>query len=199
MAVRVIVDREREIQAFVPREYWSVDGTFETANGEKFTAKLSAGMEIATDRPTRARSIIGGEADARSLVDELLTLKYAVGVQVRRKDQARNPSPPFTTSTLQQEANRKLGYSAARTMAVAQQLYEGIDIGDGGTIGLITYMRTDSGASRRPPRLRRGTTSRPRSARTTFRRSRDSTGRAAMLRTRTRRFGRPAWPAGPRT
>jgi DNA topoisomerase-1 len=144
VTVRLIVDREREIQAFVPREYWSVAGTFETAEHETFTAKLFSRNGDRYGGPgDEGALVVASDTDARGLVEELLALTYTVG-EVRRKDQARNPAPPFTTSTLQQEANRKLGYSAARTMAVAQQLYEGIDIGTDGTIGLITYMRTDS-------------------------------------------------------
>ncbi len=143
VAVRLIVDREREIEAFVPREYWSILGTFRTAAGQTFGARLISRDGERFGAPAdEGAVVITNEADARTLADELRRLSYVVG-EVRRKDQARNPSPPFTTSTLQQEANRKLGYSASRTMAVAQQLYEGLDIGEG-TVGLITYMRTDS-------------------------------------------------------
>jgi DNA topoisomerase-1 len=144
VAVRLIVEREREIEAFVPREYWSIAGTFCTSQDETFTARLFARHGERFGAPTdEGAVVIASDAHARALVDELLTLSYVVG-EVRRKDQARNPAPPFTTSTLQQDANRKLGFSASRTMAVAQQLYEGLDIGDEGTVGLITYMRTDS-------------------------------------------------------
>jgi DNA topoisomerase-1 len=144
VAVRLIVDREREIEAFVPREYWSIDGTFRTAAGETFTARLISrnGQKFGAPADEGA-VVIAGEIDARALVEELLKPGYTIG-DVRRKDQFRHPSPPFTTSTLQQEANRKLGFSASRTMAVAQQLYEGLNIGSGGPVGLITYMRTDS-------------------------------------------------------
>ena len=136
VAVRLICEREKEIEAFVPQEYWSL------------TARLTRETE---DAPFAARLVtkdgekvaIGNEAQAKDLVRELERLPYVVG-EVRRKDQQRHPAAPFTTSTLQQEANRKLGYSAARTMVVAQQLYEGLDVGPEGTVGLITYMRTDS-------------------------------------------------------
>jgi DNA topoisomerase I len=136
VAVRLICEREKEIEAFVPQEYWSL------------TARLTRETE---DAPFLARLVtkdgekvtIANEAQARDLVRELEQLPYVVG-EVRRKDQQRHPAAPFTTSTLQQEANRKLGYSAARTMVVAQQLYEGLDVGPEGTVGLITYMRTDS-------------------------------------------------------
>jgi DNA topoisomerase-1 len=144
VAVRLIVDREREIEAFVPREYWSIDGMFRTQGGETFKARLLArhGQKFGTPADEGA-AVIATEAEAQGLATLLRQAPYAVG-EVRRKDQARHPAPPFTTSTLQQEANRKLGFSASRTMAVAQQLYEGLDIGAGGTVGLITYMRTDS-------------------------------------------------------
>jgi DNA topoisomerase-1 len=144
VAVRLIVDREREIDAFVPREYWSIDGAFQTQNGETVRARLLArnGQRFGTPADEGA-VIIATEAEASSLATLLGQAAYTVA-EVRRKDQARHPAPPFTTSTLQQEANRKLGFSASRTMAVAQQLYEGLDIGAAGTVGLITYMRTDS-------------------------------------------------------
>lgn len=144
VAVRLIVDREREIEAFVPREHWSLAGVFRTASDQTFLARLLTrdGERIGAPQEEGA-VVIATEAEARALADELERVSYAVG-EVRRRDQARNPAPPFTTSTLQQEANRKLGFSASRTMAVAQQLYEGLDVGAEGTVGLITYMRTDS-------------------------------------------------------
>ncbi|HKX17530.1 MAG TPA: type I DNA topoisomerase [bacterium] len=142
VAVRLIVEREREIEAFVPTEYWSITarliqqgGTVPQVADASFLAKL---IGKGSDK-----TAIGNEAEAKALVAELDRLPYVVG-EVRRRDQQRNPAAPFTTSTLQQEANRKLGYSAARTMVVAQQLYEGLDVGPEGTVGLITYMRTDS-------------------------------------------------------
>jgi DNA topoisomerase-1 len=144
VAVRLIVDREREIEAFVAREYWTIAAQFRTASGEVFVARLAARNGRKVGAPTDENAlVIGTEAEAQVLVEELRRLSYVVG-EVRRKDQVRNPAPPFTTSTLQQEANRKLGFSASRTMAVAQQLYEGLDLGPDGTAGLITYMRTDS-------------------------------------------------------
>jgi DNA topoisomerase I len=143
VAVRLICEREREIEAFVPQEYWSIDARLAQSAGNggpvppdaSFTAKL---IGKGSDKIA-----IGTEGEAKALVAELERLPYVVG-EVRRRDQQRNPAAPFTTSTLQQEANRKLGYSAARTMVVAQQLYEGLDVGTEGTVGLITYMRTDS-------------------------------------------------------
>ena len=136
VAVRLICEREREIDAFVPQEYWSI------------AARLTREIE---DAPFIARLVgkdggkieIQDEATARAIVQELTPLTYRVA-EIRRRDQQRHPAAPFTTSTLQQEANRKLGFSAARTMVVAQQLYEGLDVGPEGTVGLITYMRTDA-------------------------------------------------------
>ena len=136
VAVRLICEREREIDAFVPQEYWSI------------AARLTREIE---DAPFIARLVgkdggkieIHDEATARAIVQELTPSTYRVA-EIRRRDQQRHPAAPFTTSTLQQEANRKLGFSAARTMVVAQQLYEGLDVGPEGTVGLITYMRTDA-------------------------------------------------------
>lgn len=144
VAVRMIVDREREIEAFVPLEHWSLAGTFRTASAQTFIARLLTrdGERIGAPAEEDAL-VIATEAEARALAAEIEGVSYSVG-EVRRKDQARNPAPPFTTSTMQQEANRRMGFSATRTMAVAQQLYEGLDVGAEGTVGLITYMRTDS-------------------------------------------------------
>jgi DNA topoisomerase-1 len=143
IAVRLIVDREREVETFVPHEYWTLDAKLRKAqNGKKEDAK-----------PFLARLFKIGDHDvhfnSKTAVDQHLeTLKhsqYAV-VDVKRGERSRRPSPPFTTSTLQQEASRRLGFNARRTMSVAQQLYEGIGIGAEGSVGLITYMRTDSTA-----------------------------------------------------
>lgn len=136
VAVRLICEREKEIAAFVPQEYWTIAARLtQEGHDTPFTAKL---LTKATEKIS-----IANEAEARAIVADLERLPYTVG-EVRRKDQQRHPAPPFTTSTLQQEANRKIGYSAARTMVVAQQLYEGLDVGPEGTVGLITYMRTDA-------------------------------------------------------
>ncbi|HEY3247394.1 MAG TPA: type I DNA topoisomerase [bacterium] len=143
VAVRLVVDREKEIEAFVPQEYWSLvahlrrgSDTFAarlfSRNGDRFGTPADDGAVVLRTRD-----------DVEAIVRAVEGEPFRVG-EVRRKDQFRHPSPPFTTSTLQQEANRRLGYTAARTMSVAQQLYEGIDIGPEGTVGLITYMRTDS-------------------------------------------------------
>ncbi|MGH2400214.1 MAG: type I DNA topoisomerase, partial [bacterium] len=143
VAVRLVVEREREIESFVPQEFWSLlarlreDGQHIEARlyGKNGTRYGSPGEEDVT--------VLRTSDDVDAIVRDLDGATYTVG-EVRRKDQFRHPAPPFTTSTLQQEANRKLGYSAARTMNVAQQLYEGVDLGNEGTVGLITYMRTDS-------------------------------------------------------
>lgn len=139
VALRMVVDREREIGEFVPQEYWVIDANLKkvkAADKNNFTATLvgfTDGVKID----------IGNEDQAKAIVGELEGAKYAVS-QVKKKEVARQPAPPFTTSTLQQEAWRQLRLSADRTMAVAQQLYEGLPIGDEGSVGLITYMRTDS-------------------------------------------------------
>ena len=138
-ALRMICEREDEIEAFVPREYWTLDALSER-KGQPFTARLTHldgnkldqfdlnSAELAHDAQKRLTEAAGGE------------LRVA---KVEKKQRRRNPAAPFTTSTLQQEASRKLGFTASRTMRTAQQLYEGIDLGSG-AIGLITYMRTDS-------------------------------------------------------
>lgn len=138
-ALRLICEREMEIRAFEPREYWTIEAAAERDN-QAFTAKLA---QFNGDKVEQFS--FENEASARAAHDALVA---AAGgalqvAQVDKKQRRRNPAPPFTTSTLQQDANRKLGFSASRTMRTAQQLYEGIDIG-GETVGLITYMRTDS-------------------------------------------------------
>jgi DNA topoisomerase-1 len=136
VAVRLIVEREREIRAFVPEEYWKITATL-TPKKEHFPfeaelrAKGDAKIELKT------------EADAQTVLNDLQGATYIVE-SVEKRQRKRTPPPPFITSTLQQEAARKLGYSAKRTMQIAQQLYEGVELGDEGSVGLITYMRTDS-------------------------------------------------------
>ena len=137
VALRLVVEREREIEAFVPVEYWSIDA--ELAKREKkrrsFTAKLHRIRGEEVD--------LKSEEDTQKIVDELEVATYVV-TEVRKGQRQRNPSPPYTTSTMHQEASRRLGFTANRTMRIAQQLYEGVEIGDEGSVGLITYMRTDS-------------------------------------------------------
>jgi DNA topoisomerase-1 len=135
VAVRLIVDREREIQAFVPVEYWTLHARLQAALPPEFTATL---REIDGEKAALAT----GEATL-ALVDLLQGAPFVVR-SVTRGERKRNPAPPFITSTLQQDAGRKLGFSAKKTMTVAQQLYEGIEVGGEGPVGFITYMRTDS-------------------------------------------------------
>jgi DNA topoisomerase-1 len=136
VALRLIVEREREIQAFVPVEYWSIAAELlPEGNKETFIAKLA---RIDGEEP-----VLGSEAVVKPVLDDMEQAAYLVS-KVKRGERKRNPSPPFITSTLQQEASRRLGYTAKRTMALAQQLYEGMEVGTGGSVGLITYMRTDS-------------------------------------------------------
>ncbi|MFP7195409.1 type I DNA topoisomerase [Bacillus licheniformis] len=134
VALRLIIDREKEINDFIPEEYWTIEGsflkgkeTFEASffgiNGEKHQLK--------------------SEDDVKQILSRIKGNKFEVK-KVTKKDRKRNPALPFTTSTLQQEAARKLNFRAKKTMMIAQQLYEGIDLGKEGTVGLITYMRTDS-------------------------------------------------------
>jgi DNA topoisomerase I len=135
VAVRLICEREREIRAFVPQEYWSLHAYLAAAVPPEFVATL---------RERDGEKLVPStEAETRAIVAELEPLPFVVKA-VDRGERRKNPSPPFTTSTLQQDAGRKLRFSASKTMMVAQQLYEGVDTGDGGPVGLITYMRTDS-------------------------------------------------------
>ena len=147
VAVRLIADREREIDAFVPVEYWSVDADLTKAapNGHGKPPTLRARLfKIGNDDVgTGENSRLKTEADVQAILPDLQAAAYQVA-RVKNSERRRNPSAPFTTSTLQQEASRRLGFTAKRTMATAQQLYEGIEVGDGQATGLITYMRTDS-------------------------------------------------------
>ncbi|MFZ6028778.1 MAG: type I DNA topoisomerase [Chloroflexota bacterium] len=136
VALRMVVEREDEIEAFVPQEYWTIAAEFRPEGlKENFTAKL---VRMDEQEPSLAC-----EADVKPLLADMENAAYTI-TRIKHGERRRTPAPPFITSTLQQEASRKLGYTAKRTMALAQQLYEGVDIGQGGTIGLITYMRTDS-------------------------------------------------------
>ncbi len=145
VALRLIVDREREIRAFVPREYWSVDARL-TPDGEEraFLARLiQVGDEKLAASPDKRGLVLSTQEEADRHVERLRAAAYRVA-EVRQREVKRTPAPPFTTSTLQQEAARKLGFSARRTMQVAQRLYEGVNVPGEGQVGLITYMRTDS-------------------------------------------------------
>jgi DNA topoisomerase-1 len=140
VAVRIIVEREREIRAFVAEEYWTVEARLDADAPPAFLARLAevAGQKL--DHKTF-------RLDAKARVDEVLAglgdAKWTV-TKVERKERRRHPTPPFITSRLQQEASRKLGFQPSRTMRIAQRLYEGVELGSEGAVGLITYMRTDS-------------------------------------------------------
>ncbi|MDF2964885.1 MAG: topA [Rickettsiaceae bacterium] len=136
VALRLICERETEIENFVTAEYWYIDASFLTQRKEPFTARLSAVGGKKLDKLD-----IKTEKEAENLVAEIKTRQYTVS-SIEKKQQNRNPQPPFTTSSLQQEAARKLGFSTKKTMQLAQKLYEGVEV-EGETIGLITYMRTD--------------------------------------------------------
>jgi DNA topoisomerase-1 len=136
VALRLVCDRELEIEKFVPREYWSLIATLATPRGDAFDARL-----VGADGKKIQRLDIGSGAEAEAFKQALERAAFVVA-NVEAKPGKRNPPPPFTTSTLQQEASRKFGFAPAHTMRVAQRLYEGFDI-DGETVGLITYMRTD--------------------------------------------------------
>ncbi|HSO28257.1 MAG TPA: type I DNA topoisomerase, partial [Anaerolineales bacterium] len=138
VALRLVVEREREVEAFVPEEYWTIaaellpDGR---PQQDSFVARLARIDEVEPELPN--------EAAVKPVLADMETAQYTIS-KVKRGERRRNPSAPYTTSALQQEASRRLGYTARRTMALAQQLYEGIEIDAEGTTGLITYMRTDS-------------------------------------------------------
>ena len=136
VAVRLVVDRENEIRAFVPKEYWSIDAKFTAPSSRKvFDAAL-----VAVDSE---KLEIPNQAEADDLLARLENAEYTVK-SVKKRVTKKQPAPPFITSTLQQEASRKLSFSAKRTMKAAQELYEGVDVQGVGAVGLITYMRTDS-------------------------------------------------------
>jgi DNA topoisomerase-1 len=137
VALRLISEREAEIEVFKPQEYWSVFADFTTTGGAPVRARLTH-----LDGEKLDKFSLGNEAAAKAAVAAITANRFKVG-SAERKTVRRHPYPPFTTSTLQQEAARKLGFSASRTMRTAQRLYEGVDL-DGDTVGLITYMRTDS-------------------------------------------------------
>ncbi|MDE1986361.1 MAG: type I DNA topoisomerase [Alphaproteobacteria bacterium] len=135
VALRLVVDREVEIEAFKAQEYWTIDADVQAPAGS-FKARLTH-----LDGKKLEKLSLGGEAEAKRAVDAINSRQFTIG-SVESKPVKRHPSPPFITSTLQQEASRKLGFAAKRTMQIAQQLYEGVDVG-GESVGLITYMRTD--------------------------------------------------------
>lgn len=143
VAVRLIVEREREIEQFQPQEYWTIEADLLKEAGVA-PRDLFRAVLIERDGKKLEKFSIENREQAEAIVADLQGAAYAV-VRVTRRDKRRSPAPPFTTSTLQQEAARKLGFSAKKTMTLAQRLYEGVDIGgEDGMVGLITYMRTDS-------------------------------------------------------
>ena len=133
IAVRLICEREKEVQQFKPQEYWSITAQLakDQPEAKHFFAKF------------QSKEIVPDQASAQKIYDECKGASFVVR-KITKKEQKRNPAPPFITSTLQQEASRRLGFSARKTMTIAQQLYEGVEIKDEGSVGLITYMRTDS-------------------------------------------------------
>lgn len=135
VAVRMVCEREAQIRAFVPEEYWTLDATLATEQNEQFVARLF--------RIGEEKAQLPNEEAVNRVVGELEGASYRVG-KVERKEVKRNPYPPFITSTLQQEASRKLNFNPRKTMRIAQGLYEGIQLGSEGSTGIITYMRTDS-------------------------------------------------------
>jgi len=137
VALRLICEREDDIDAFKPREYWTIEALLANLAKNQLAAKLHS-----CDGKTLTKFAITTQQQAEDILAELSQVEFQV-TALKKKERKRNPAPPFTTSTLQQEASRKLGFSARKTMTVAQKLYEGIKVDDG-THGLITYMRTDS-------------------------------------------------------
>ncbi len=135
VALRLLVEREREIRAFQKVEYWSIEAKLEE-HGQEFTAKLHL---LDGKKP-----VIHNEKEAQAILSDLEKRKTFTVTEVKRRERRKNPAPPFTTSTLQQDAAKKLGFGSKRTMRLAQDLYEGIELGPDGAVGLITYMRTDS-------------------------------------------------------
>ena len=136
VALRLIVDRERKIEAFIPEEFWTIDAKLSKSN-KSFSARL---FGLANGKKIDA---ISDEKTALSITENIADKQFCVS-DIKHGTRTKQPAPPFTTSTLQQEASRKLNFTGQRTMSVAQKLYEGIDVAGFGTTGLITYMRTDS-------------------------------------------------------
>ncbi|NOT57422.1 MAG: type I DNA topoisomerase [Deltaproteobacteria bacterium] len=140
VAVRIITEREREVLAFVPEEYWSIIALLEGKIPPQFEARLA---RIGDKRVDNKTFRISNDAEAKEILAHLEGATWTVA-KVEKRERRRNPAPPFITSRLQQEASRKLGYAPSRTMGIAQKLYMGVEVGDDGAVGLITYMRTDS-------------------------------------------------------
>jgi DNA topoisomerase-1 len=135
VATKMVCDREKEIEQFIPVEYWRIDGLFQNENKKTFKARFH-GLK-------NKKIELSREEEVKNILQDLDKAQYVID-KVKHGEKKRSPLPPFTTSTLQQEASRKLGFSTKKTMMLAQQLYEGVDIEGEGAVGLITYMRTDS-------------------------------------------------------
>ena len=152
VALRLIVEREEEINNFKPVEYWTIGARLKSGAGPEFAGKFT-GIDGETARVANGVDVDGkeqflsgalpNEAETNRVVAELNKAAWSVA-SVERKERKRNPTAPYTTSKLQQDASSRLGFNVRRTMGVAQRLYEGVEIGKDGTVGLITYMRTDS-------------------------------------------------------
>src|SRR5437870_8642585 len=145
----MVVEREREIEAFVKTEYWTIAANLTAGQPPPFDARLLK-VDDQTVKTSgfdqdlkKTEILIGNDSQANEIVDEAKQQTFMVS-NVTTKERKRNPVPPFITSKLQQEASRKLGFPVKRTMMIAQHLYEGVEIGEEGSVGLITYMRTDS-------------------------------------------------------
>src|SRR3989441_702312 len=151
VALRMVVEREREIEAFVKTEYWTISANLSGKQPPAFEARLLKVDELTVKTggfdqdPKKTEILIGTESQARDFVAKAQQQTFVVS-EVTTKERKRNPVPPFITSKLQQEASRKLGFSVKRTMMIAQRLYEGVEIGAEGSVGLITYMRTEPSA-----------------------------------------------------
>ncbi len=136
VAVRLITDREEEIRAFIKEEYWTIEAQMKTGDqGQPFVARYVG--------PSGQKVDLKTEDEVNRILARVRPQPFTVG-NVKKRERHRTPPPPFTTSSLQQEASRKLGFTVRRTMSIAQQLYEGLDLGSAGTVGLVTYIRTDS-------------------------------------------------------
>ena len=135
VALRLICDREEEIENFIPKEYWTIESVFITEHGKKFGAKFYGDL--------KGKMELGTEEETKKIVEESLKAGFSVK-SVKKGTRMKNPPAPFTTSTMQQEASKLLNFASQKTMRIAQQLYEGIDVKGEGTVGLVSYIRTDS-------------------------------------------------------
>src|SRR4051812_1023861 len=196
VALRMVVEREREIEAFVKTEYWTIAANLGSKEPPPFDARLLkvADQTVKTsgfDQDAKKTEIlIGAEAHAKEIVDEAKQQAFIVD-EVTTKERKRNPVPPFITSKLQQEASRKLSFPVKRTMMIAQHLYEGVEIGSEGSVGLITYMRTDSTRVSDTALARCAGSSSNSTARIICRKKLSTIALRKVRRTRTKQFGQP--------